>query len=167
MKNTVLAIVGRYADEKTYDQLIQLGMTSHNPIEMQSYFQAAFVAKDPALAQKSLDMSLQLPPQFQSFAPIIVAIVGQDHPEMAWAFLQKNTDKLFGGMSTFDRLPYVSGIAGSFWRGVPADQIAAYLKANMPASASLDINKAMESVTLNQQHRDLLVPQIDAFVKAS
>lgn len=164
VKNTVLAIIGRYADEKTYAQLIQAGMTSHNSIEMQQYFQAAFTAKDPALAQKSLDMSLQLPPQFQSFGPVIVAIVGQDHPEMAWAFLQKNTGKLFGGMSLFDRLPYVSGIASSFWRGVPADQIAAYLKANMPASAKLDIEKAMESVRLDQQHRDRLVPQIDAYV---
>ena len=167
MKDTVLTIVGRYADEKTYGQLIQMGMSSHNPIEMQSYFQAAFVAKDPALAQKSLDMALHLPPQFQSFGPIIVAIVGQDHPEMAWSFLQKNTDKLFGGMSVFDRLPYVSGIAGSFWRGVSADEIDAYLKANMPASASMDVNKAMEGVRLNQQHRQVLVPQIDAFVKAA
>lgn len=167
MKSTVLGIVGRYADEKTYGQLIQMGMTSRNPIEMQTYFQSAFIAKDPALAQKSLDMSLQLPPQFQSFGPIIVAIVGQDHPEMAWDFLQKNTGKLFGSMSLFDRLPYVSGIASAFWAGVPAGQISAYLKANMPPSAALDINKAMESVTLNQQHRELLLPQIDAFVKAS
>ncbi|HLI96529.1 MAG TPA: M1 family metallopeptidase [Candidatus Baltobacteraceae bacterium] len=164
VKNTVLEIVGRYADEKTYAQLIQAGMASRNPIEMQQYFQAAFTAKDPALAQKSLDMSLQLPPQFQSFGPVIVAIVGQDHPEMAWAFLQKNTGKLFGGMSLFDRLPYVSGIAAAFWRGVPADQIEAYLKANMPASAKLDIDKAMESVRLNQQHRERLIPQIDAYV---
>jgi hypothetical protein len=67
-------------------------------------------------------------------------------------------------MSLFDRLPYVSGIASSFWRGVPADQIAAYLKANMPASAKLDIEKAMESVRLAQQHRERLVPQIDAYV---
>lgn len=164
VKNTVLQIVGRYADDKTYAQLIQAGMSSHNPIQMQQYFGAAFTAKDPALAQKSLDISLKLPPQFQSFGPVIVAIVGQDHPEMAWAFLQKNTGKLFGGMSLFDRLPYVSGIAASFWRGVPADQIAAYLKANMPATAKLDIDKAMESVRLDQQRRERLVPQIDAYV---
>jgi aminopeptidase N len=165
VRQTVLGIVGRYADEKTYGQLIQMGMTSHDPIEMQQYLQSAFIAKDPALAQKSLDMSLQLPAQFQSFGPVIVAIVGQDHPEMAWAFLQKNTGKLFGGMSVFDRLPYVSGIAAAFWRGVPADQIAAYLKANMPASASLDVAKAMESVRLNQQHQARLVPQVDAYVQ--
>lgn len=166
LKDVVVSIVGRYADEQTYAQLMQLGMSSHNPIEMQSYMDAAFIAKDPALAQKSLQMSLHLPPQFQSFAPVIVAIVGQDHPRMAWAFLLKHTNALFGQMSGFDRLPYVSGIAGAFWRGVPPEQIDAYLKANLPPQASLSIDKAMAGVHLLLKHRARLLPQIDAFVKA-
>ncbi|HUY11138.1 MAG TPA: M1 family metallopeptidase [Candidatus Dormibacteraeota bacterium] len=166
LKDTVVSIVGRNADEQTYAQLMQMGMTSHNPIEMQSYMEAAFIAKDPALARKSLQMSLHLPAQFQSFAPVIVAIVGQDHPRMGWAFLLKHTDKLFGAMSGFDRLPYVSGIAAAFWRGVPPEQIDAYLKANLPAQASLSIDKAMKGVHLSLQHRARLLPQIDAFVKA-
>ncbi|MBC5798602.1 MAG: M1 family metallopeptidase [Candidatus Eremiobacteraeota bacterium] len=166
LKDTVIRIVGRYADAATYQKLIQAALSSHNPIEMQTYFQAAFSAKDPALAQKSLQASLTLPPQFSSFAPIIVAIVGQDHPETAWAFLQKNDAKIFGGLSEFDRIPYVTGIAGSFWRGVPADAIEQYMKANVPPAASAQIAKSMEDVHLQLDHRTRLLPQIDAFVKA-
>lgn len=166
LKDTVIGIVGRYADAATYAQLIQAGMSSRNPIEMQTYFEAAFSAKDEALAERSLQASLSLPPQFSSFAPVIVAIVGQDHPEMAWAFLQKNNAKLFGGMSEFDRIPYVTGIAESFWRGVRADEIEAYMKANVPAAASAQVAKSMEDVNLQLEHRTRLLPQIDAFVKA-
>jgi len=165
LKDTVIGIVGRYADAATYQKLIAAGMSAQNPIEMQNYFQAAFSAKDPALAQRSLQASLSLPPQFSSFAPFIVYIVGQDHPEMAWAFLQKNNAKLFSSLSEFDRIPYITIIAGSFWRGVPADQIEQYIKANVPAAASAQIAKTMEDVHLQLEHRDRLVPQIDAFVK--
>ncbi len=165
LKDTVIGLVGRYADAPTYGQLIQAGMSSRNPIEMQTYFEAAFGAKNEALAQRSLQASLSLPPQFSSFAPIIVAIVGQDHPETAWAFLQKNNAKLFGGMSVFDRIPYITGIAESFWRGVPAGDIEAYMKANVPAAASNQIAKSMEDVHLQLEHRARLLPQIDAFVK--
>lgn len=84
---------------------------------------------------------------------------------MAWAFLQKNNAKLFSSLSEFDRIPYITIIAGSFWRGVPADQIEQYMKANVPAAASAQIAKTMEDVHLQLEHRDRLVPQIDAFVK--
>ncbi|MBC5825668.1 MAG: M1 family metallopeptidase [Candidatus Eremiobacteraeota bacterium] len=166
LKNTVIQVVGRYADAAAYGQLMQKGMSSHNPIDMQTYFGSAFAAKNEALAQRSLQASLSLPPQFSSFAPIIVAIVGQDHPEMAWAFLQKNNAKIFGGLSEFDRIPYITGIAGSFWRGVPADEIERYMRVNVPAAASAEIVKAVEDVNLQLEHRTRLLPQIDAFVKA-
>ncbi len=166
LRDTVIGIVGRYADPKTYDALRQLALSSHNPIEMQTFFGSVFSAKDPVLADRSLQSSLSLPPQFSSFAPIIVAIVGQDHPEAAWAFLQRNNDKIFGGLSQFDRIPYITGIAGSFWRGVSADQIASYMKANVPPAAAKEIAKSMEDVQLQLEHRDRLLPQIDAFEKS-
>jgi len=164
LKDTVIGIVGRYADAKTYADLMQAGGSVKNPVEMQTYFSAAFSAKDEALAQQSLQASLALPPQFSSFAPIIVVIVGQDHPTMAWAFLQKNGTKIFGSLSEFDRIPYITGIAGSFWRGVPAGDIETYMRANVPSAASAQIVKTMETVRLQLAERTRLVPQIDAYV---
>jgi len=167
LKDVVIGIVGRYADAKTYADLMQLGQSSKNPTEMQTYFQAAFSAKDQTLAQQSLQASLHLPPQFSSFAPIIVAIVGQDHPEMAWAFMKANNDKIFGSLSEFLRIPYVTGVAGSFWRGVAPDDIEAYMKANVPADAAAQVAKTMEDVHLSVAERTRLVPQIDAYVASS
>jgi aminopeptidase N len=163
LKDVVLAIVGRYADEQTYDELMQTALASRNPIEIQTYLRAAFSAKDEALARKSLAASLALPPQYSSFAPIIVAIVGQDHPAMAWDFLKKNDAKLFAGLSEFDRIPYVTGVSQSFWRGVPADDIAAYMKATVPAAASNEVAKANENVSLLLAQRARLLAQIDAY----
>jgi len=164
LRDVVLGIVGREADAQTYGQLIAAGRASHNPLEVQTYFASAFSAKDPALAQQSLDAALTLPPQYSSFAPVIVAIVGQDHPALAWSFLKAHQDKLFGGLSEFDRIPYITGIAESFWRGVSADDIHDYMNANVPAAAKAQVAKAMEDVDRLLDDRTRLLPQIDASV---
>lgn len=163
LKSVVLGIAGRYSDAQTYAQILKLGMGARSSIEMEQYFGALFAAKDEQLAQQNLQMALHLPPQFASFAPYIVLSVGQDHPRLAWEFLQKNRQQLFGSLSAFERTGAVSGIAASFWRGVPASQIDAFLKANVPAEAGSEIAKAMEGVHLNLQHRARLLPQIDAY----
>jgi aminopeptidase N len=167
LKDVVLAIVGRNADAQTYGALAQAGIASRNPIEAQTYFQSAFAAKDEMLAQKSLDASLGLPPQYSSFAPVIVAIVGQDHPALAWDFMKKNDAKLYAGLSEFDRIPYITGVSESFWRGVPIDDITAYLKAKVPAAASHQVDQTIEDITRLRDQRTRLLPQIDAYVAAA
>lgn len=164
LKDVVLQIVGRNADEKTYDDLLRTARAAKDPIEAQQYFTAIFGAKDEALAKKSLAMSLDLPPQYASFAPQIVATVGQDHPELAWKFLKDHDDKLFASLSEFERIPYVTGVAGSFWRGVTPDDIEAYIKAKLPPAAAEPAAKAIEGVRANIAKRTRIVPQIDAWV---
>jgi aminopeptidase N len=166
LKDVVLAIVGREADAQTYGQLIAAGRASHNPLEVQTYFFSAFGAKDPALAQETLNAALTLPPQYSSFAPFVVSIVGQDHPALAWSFLKAHQDKLYAGLSEYDRIPYITGIAESFWRGVPADDIHDYMNANVPAAAKAEVAKAMEDVHRSIDDRERLLPQIDASVTA-
>lgn len=163
LKSVVLGIAGRYADAATYQQLMTLAMSAHDTIEMQQYFGALFAAKDEALAKQNLQMALQLPPQFASFAPYIVILVGQDHPQLAWQFLNDHKEKLFSSLSAFERTGAVAGIASSFWQGVPAQTIEQFLRANVPPAASKEIAKAMEGVHLGLQHRSRLLPQIDAF----
>ena len=58
----------------------------------------------------------------------------------------------------------MTGIAGTFWRGVPADDIERYMKATVPAAASAQVTKTMEGVRLQLDERTRLLPQIDAYV---
>jgi aminopeptidase N len=167
LKSVVLDIVGRNADAETYADLLHTVLTSHDPIEAQTYAFAAFSAKDPALAQQSLNAALHLPPQYTSFAPIIDAIVGQDHPALAWDFLKANDAKLFAGLSEFDRIPYITGVSESFWRGVPLDDISAYMKAKVPAAASHQVDQTIEDVQRLLDERARLLPQIDAYSAAN
>ncbi|MDQ6826094.1 MAG: ERAP1-like C-terminal domain-containing protein, partial [Candidatus Eremiobacteraeota bacterium] len=167
MKKAVLGIAGRNADEATYGALIKLGMSSTNPIEMQSYFTSAFSAKDPALAQRSLQMALNLPPQFASYAPGIVGGVGQDHPHVAWEFFKANKTKLLSSLPTFEQTNSITGIAQAFWNGVPQRELEGYMQANVPPEGAQLIAKATEGIKLRYQSRERMIPQIDAYLAAS
>lgn len=166
-KAAVLAVTGYAADAAIYKQLMQIGMASTNPTEMFSYLGAAFSAKDPALAQQSLAMTLQLPPQFAPYAPYIVSFVAQQNPQMAWQFYTQNVDKLLSSQSEFEKIGALTGVAGGFATLIPADQIEAFLKSHVPAAASAEIAKTMEDVHTRQSIEDRLLPQIDAYLASA
>jgi aminopeptidase N len=163
-KTAVLAVAGYAADATIYKQLLQLAFTSTNPTEQQNYFFAIFSAQDPALADQSLQMALHLPAQFAPFAPYIVSFVGQQHPQQAWTFFTQNYDKLFSASSEFEKIQGLAQVAGGFGTLIPADQLEAFLKANVPAAASAEIQKTMDDVHTRQAVEDRLLPQIDAYV---
>ncbi len=166
MKNAVLGIAGRNADEATYAALIKLGTSTTNPVEMQTYFTSAFSAKNPALAQKSLQNALSLPPQFAAFAPGIVAGVGQDNPRLAWDFFKANKTKLLSSLSTFEQTNAVTQIAQAFWNGVPESELESYVRASVPAEGAQLIAKSTESIKLSYQNRARMLPEIDAYLGA-
>lgn len=165
-KGAVLAVAGYAADAATYKQLLTLGMSSTNPQEQVSYLGAAFSAKDPALAQQSLEISLHLPAEFAAYAPYIVAFVSQQNPQLAWSFWTENADKIVAPMSQFEAIGAMTQVASSFATLIPADQIEAFMKAHTPPDAAPQVAKAMDDVHTRQAVEDRLVPQIDAFVKA-
>jgi aminopeptidase N len=166
-KQAVMGIAGYAADATIYQQLMSMAQKATNPTEMQNDFFSAFSAKDPQLAQQSLNMSLHLPAQFAPYAPYIVIIVGQQHPQMAWKFLNDNSAKLFDSMSAFEKVGAVSGVAGSFGTLIPADQIGAYLKAHVPPAGAGEVKKAMDGVRTRQAQKSRLLPQLDAFIQAT
>jgi hypothetical protein len=47
---------------------------------------------------------------------------------------------------------------------VPADQIAAYFKAHVPAEGAQQVKHAMDVINTGQATEDRLLPQIDAFL---
>jgi aminopeptidase N len=165
-RDAALDVAGYAADPTIYGELLQLAMHATSPDDQQRYFMALFSAKDKQLAAQTLAMTLKLPPEFASYAPFIVGVVGRQHPEMAWAFLNAHVKELFANVSAFERVGFVSNVAAFFWQGIPADRIDAFLKANVPAGGEKEIAKAMTFVNTHQEIAARLDPQIDAYVSA-
>src|SRR2546422_37895 len=95
LRPPVFAIVGRYADEKTWNQLHELGLKTTSVEEKQNYYNALAGATDPKLVNKALPTALtdELP---TSRAVFLVATVAResDHPDIAWDFAKANMKAL-------------------------------------------------------------------------
>src|SRR5262249_60686832 len=58
LRAPVLAVVGRYADEKTWNKLHELGLKTTSIEEKQNYYNALTCATDPNLLKKALAIAL-------------------------------------------------------------------------------------------------------------
>ena len=83
LRAPVLVVVGRYADEKTWNKLHELGLKTTSIEDKQNYYDAIACATDPKLVKKTLAIALtdELP---TSRAIFLVSRVARDsgHPNM-------------------------------------------------------------------------------------
>src|SRR5204863_8700212 len=91
----VFRVVGRYADEATWDELHQLGLKTTSIEEKQNYYDALTGVMDPKLVKKTLLIALtdELP---TSRAVYLVSRVAREsgHPDIAWKFASANMKAL-------------------------------------------------------------------------
>src|SRR5207237_10384121 len=107
----VLAVVGGYAYEATWNKLRDLGFKTTSIEEKQNYYDALASATDPKLVTRTLKISLgdELP---TSRAIYLVAKVGRqsDHPEVAWQFAKANMKKLLAKTDALAANSYAPGL---------------------------------------------------------
>src|SRR5947199_1520344 len=91
LRPSVLAVVGHYADEKTWSKLHELGLKTTSIEENQNYYNALAETTDPQLVKKTLPIALtdELP---TSRAIFLVPAVARDsgHPDIGWDFAKAN-----------------------------------------------------------------------------
>src|SRR5205823_14697325 len=75
LRPSVLAVVGRYANEATWNKLHELGLKTTSIEEKQNYYDALASALDPKLAARTLEISLgdELPTSRDAFLVAQVA----------------------------------------------------------------------------------------------
>ena len=54
LRPAVLSVIGRYADEKTWNKLHELGLKTTSIADKQNYYNALAEATDPKLVKKTL-----------------------------------------------------------------------------------------------------------------
>src|SRR5262249_490346 len=111
LRAPVLAVAGRYADEKTWNKLHELGLKTTSIEEKQNYYNALTCATDPNLLKKALTIALtdELP---TSRAIFLVSRVARDsgHPEIAWDFAKTNMKALLAKVDAAGANRYAPGL---------------------------------------------------------
>jgi aminopeptidase N len=161
LRPAVLDVVGRHADQKTWDKLHELGLKTQSIEEKKNFYGAMAAALSPELAKRTLPLSLtdEMP---ASQAVLLVAGVatGGEHPEIAWNFAQTNREKLDAKLSATGIVRFVPYLMRGFSDARRATELETYAQKYMPAGAKSEVEKAAEEIRFNADLKARIVPEI-------
>jgi aminopeptidase N len=167
LRAPVLAVVGRYADEKTWNKLHELGLKTTSSEEKQNYYNALASAIDPELVKKTLAIALtdELP---TSRAVFLVSRVAREsgHPEIAWQFAKANMKALLAKVDAAGANRYAPSLFTFFSDESRADELRNYAKKNLPHASAPEVAKAVDEIQFRAEFRDRLISQLPALIRS-
>ncbi|HJY54380.1 MAG TPA: M1 family aminopeptidase, partial [Candidatus Udaeobacter sp.] len=165
LRAPVLAVAGRYADEKTWNKLHELGLKTTSIEEKQNYYNALTCATDPNLLKKALTIALtdELP---TSRAIFLVSRVARDsgHPEIAWDFAKTNMKALLAKVDAAGANRYAPGLFTFFTDGSRADELKNYAKKNLPPASAPEVAKVVDEIQFRAEFKNRLVSQLPTLI---
>ena len=165
LRPSVLAVVGRYADEKTWSKLHELGLKTTSIEEKQNYYNALAEAIDPKLAKKTLPIALtdELP---TSRAVFLVPAVARDsgHPDIAWEFAKANMKTLLAKIDAAGANRYAPGLFTFFSDDSRADELKSYAKNNLSAASAREVAKVVDEIQFRAEFKRRIGPQVNTWI---
>jgi len=165
LRPPVLAVVGHYADDKTWNQLHELGLKTTSIEEKQNYYNALAGAINPKLVKKTLPIALtdELP---TSRAVFLVSRVARqsDHPDTAWDFAKANMKTLLAKTDALGATRYAPSLFTFFAENSRADELREYANANLPETSAPEVAKAVDEIQFRTEFKRRLTPQLKAWI---
>lgn len=162
-----LGIVGRYADQPTYNQLLTLAQTTPDYRQKLRFYQALSGAQNPKLAQQTLNLTLS--PQLATLPQAVIQLVagvafGGEQPDLALSFFRQHQAALFANQDALSRVFAIPALYGAFSDNAHADELAAYAKANLPPDAAPQIAKTVSRIRAAAALKTRILPDVDRWV---
>ncbi len=165
LRTHVLAVVGRYADEATWDKLHELGMKTTSIEEKQNYYDALASTIDPKLAARTLEIALgdELP---TSRAIYLVAKVARqsEHPEVAWEFAKAHMKQLLAKTDALAVNSYAPGLFTFFSDTTRISELERYAKSDLPPASAKAVEKAIDEVGFRAELKPHLASEMAAWM---
>ena len=166
LRPSVLAVIGHYADEKTWSKLHELGLKTTSIEEKQNYYSALAKAIDPKLVNKTLPVALtdELP---TSRAVFLVPLVAREsgHLEIAWKFAKENMKALLAKTDAAGANRYAPSLFTFFSDDSRADELKSYAKTNLPPASAPEVAKVVDEVQFRAEFKKRLAPQLNTWIR--
>lgn len=113
LRTTILAIQARNIDAAGWDRLRAQARAEKNPLVKAQLYRLLGASRDPALAQRALDLALTDEPGATTSSALVSAVAGE-HPDLAYDFAVRNREKVESLVDASSRSRYLAGLgAGS------------------------------------------------------
>jgi aminopeptidase N len=166
LRPAVMAVVGRFADDKTWAKLHELGLKTTSIEEKQNYYNALASSVDPNLAKKTLAIALtsELP---TSRAIFLVTKVARDsgHPDIAWNFAHANLKTLLAKTDAAGANRYTPSLFTFFSDPSRAAELKTFAKATLPSAAAPEVAKVIDEIQFRSEFKQRLATQLDAWLQ--
>ena len=166
LRPAVFAVVGRYADEKTWAKLHELGLKTTSIEEKQNYYNALACAIDPKLVKKTLAIALtdELP---TSRAIFLVPRVARDsgHSDIAWEFAKANMKALLDKTDAAGANRYTPSLFTFFSDDSRGNELRAYAKNNLPSASAPEVAKVVDEIQFRAELKKRLATQLNAWIE--
>ncbi|MGZ5003018.1 MAG: ERAP1-like C-terminal domain-containing protein, partial [Chthoniobacterales bacterium] len=166
LRAPVLAVVGRYADEKTWNKLHELGLKTTSIEDQQNYYEALACTTDPKLVKKTVAIALtdELP---TSRAIFLVSRVARDsgHPDVAWEFAKANMKALLAKVDAAGANRYAPSLFTFFSDGSRADELKNYAEKNLAPASAPEVAKVVDEIQFRAEFKKRLATQLGAWIK--
>jgi hypothetical protein len=163
LRPAVFAVVGRYADEATWNQLHELGRKTTSIEEKGICYDALAEAIDPKLAEKTMALALtdELP---TSRALFLVSRVARDseRPDVGWDFAKAHMKELLSKTDALGANSYIPALFTTFSDEARIGELENYAKTDLPPEAAKQVEKAKDELGFRAEFRKRLLAQIPA-----
>src|SRR5947199_588268 len=165
LRPPVFAIVGRYADEKTWNQLHELGLKTTSVEEKQNYYNALADATDPKLVNKALPIALtdELPTSRAIFLVSKIARAS-DHPDIAWDFAKANMKALLAKTDALGANSYAPSLFIFFSEDSRANELKTYARTNLLETSAPEVAKVVDEIQFRSEFKARLADQLGAWI---
>jgi aminopeptidase N len=166
LRETVTGLAGDYADRATYDRLLVLARAATNTDERVRYYMAVAGARDQALAEETLAMTLtdELPTTIVGRTISAVAYEGE-HRDLAWNFVKENFGVLAAKQGPSFRDNFPAGLLTVFTDAAHAQELADFAPAHATSGGRTVAARAYERIMTDADFSAQQLPAIDAWVK--
>lgn len=162
----VLAIIAHHASAADFAQLHAIAKSSSNETEMRRFYQALTQVEDPVLAAQTaqIAMSDEIPKQADGVRFQLVASLALQHPALAWATFNANTDRLLAPLQPFGPMILAQNTPEIFWQALPLDQLETWIKVRVPADMAPNLARGMETARYRLARKTELAHAADAYI---
>ena len=165
LRTTILSVVSLNLDPARWDQLRAQAQAEKNPLVRAQLYRLLGASRDPALAQRALDLALTEEPGATTSPGMISAVAGQ-HPDLAYGFALRNREKVDALVDVSSRSAYIPGLAAGSTDPAMIARLQEHATRYMTAESRRPADIAIAAIEDRVRVRQTRLPDITRWLEA-
>jgi aminopeptidase N len=165
LRQTILGVVAYNADSAQWDRLRAMAREERNPLVRVQLYQLLGGVRDPALAQRALDLALTDEPGATNASQIISSVAGV-HPDLAFDYAIANRARVEPLVDASSRSRYLAALASGSSDPAMVDKLDLYAREHLTPQSRAPVDRSIASIRDRLRVREQQLPLISRWLEA-